>query len=46
MDQREFGIGMVIRNFRGHVLAAKLQWYLGDINAKRLKTITTTEGLF
>ena len=44
-DQGEFGIGIVIRDFRGHVLAARLQRYPGDIDAKHAETIAAKEGL-
>ena len=36
---------VIIRNFRGHVLAARLQRYLGDIDAKCAETIIMKEGL-
>lgn len=41
----EFGVGVVSGNFRGHVLAAKIQRFPGDIDARRAETIAAKEGL-
>ena len=45
IDQRALGVLIVIQNFRGHVLVAKNQNYLGDVDARRAEIVAAKESL-